>query len=67
MCRLRNIALLGNQERVATGQTLGRTDRRSDRHTPDEVIPVCRYASQATQKVCQCNNISNHLWRHGEA
>ena len=26
------------------------TDRRTDRQTPDKVIPKCRYASQATQK-----------------
>ena len=26
------------------------TDIRMDRHTPDKVIPMCRYASQATQK-----------------
>ena len=27
-----------------------RTDRRTDRQTPDKVISMCRYASQATQK-----------------
>ena len=26
------------------------TDERTDRQTPDKVIPMCRYASQATQK-----------------
>ena len=31
------------QESVTTGQT--------DRQTPDKVVPMCRYASQATQKV----------------
>ena len=31
------------QESVTTGQT--------DRETPDKVIPMCRYASQATQKL----------------
>ena len=31
---------------VTDGQTDGRTDRR----TTDKVIPMCRYASQATQK-----------------
>ena len=41
MCRLRNIAL----ESV----TDGRTDRQTDGPT-DKVIPMCRYASQATQK-----------------
>ena len=30
--------------------TDGRTDRRTDRRTTDKVIPMCRYASQATQK-----------------
>ena len=25
-------------------------NRRTDRQTPDKVIPICRYASQATQK-----------------
>ena len=32
------------------GQTGGRTDRRTNRQTPDKVIPMCRYASQATQQ-----------------
>ena len=35
------------QESVTTGQTDGQTDR----HRPDKVIPMCRYASQATQNV----------------
>ena len=26
------------------------TDGRMDRQTPDKVIPICHYASQATQK-----------------
>ena len=43
MCRLRNIAL-------GVWQTDGQTDRRTDRQTTDKVIPMCRYASQATQK-----------------
>ena len=30
--------------------TDGQTDRRTDRQTTDKVIPMCRYASQATQK-----------------
>ena len=34
------------QESMTTGQTHIRTDRQ----TPDKVIPMCRYASQATQK-----------------
>ena len=43
MCRLGNKAMRDNQESVTTGQT--------DRQTPDKVIPMCCYASQATQKV----------------
>ena len=42
MCRLRNIAMCDYQESVTTGQT--------DRQIPDKAIPMCRYASQATQK-----------------
>ena len=42
MCRLRNIAMRDYQDSVTTGQT--------DRQTPDKVIHMCRYASQATQK-----------------
>ena len=42
MCRLRNIAMRDYQESVTTRQT--------DRQTPDKVIPMCRYAWQATQK-----------------
>ena len=30
-----------------------RMDRQTDRLTTDKVIPMCRYASQATQKVGQ--------------
>ena len=30
--------------------TTRQTDRQTDRQTPDKVIPMCRYASQATQK-----------------
>ena len=37
MCRLRNIALESVTEKC-------------DRQTTDKVIPMCRYASQATQK-----------------
>ena len=46
-CRLRNIAMRDYQESVTTIQT----QRRTDRQTPDKVIPMFRYASQATQKV----------------
>ena len=48
MCRLRNKAMSDYQEIVTTGQTDGRTE--TNRQTPDKVIPMCRYASQATQK-----------------
>ena len=30
--------------------TTGQTDARTHRQTPDKVFPMCRYASQATQK-----------------
>ena len=46
MCRLRNIAMCDYQESVTTRQT----DRQTDRQTQDKVIPMCHYASQATQK-----------------
>ena len=40
---------------VTDGQTDGRTDRQTDGRTTDKVIPMCRYASQATQwKVYKC-------------
>ena len=50
MFRLRNIAMRDYQESVTTGQTHGQTDGQTDGQTPDKVIPMCRYASQATQK-----------------
>ena len=50
MCRLRNIAMRDYQESVTTGQTDAQTDGGTDRQTPDKVNPMCRYASQATQK-----------------
>ena len=43
MCRLRNKAMHDYQESVTIGQT--------DTRMPDEVIPICRYALQATQKL----------------
>ena len=43
MCRLQNIAMREYQESVTTGQ--------ADGQTPEKVIPMCRYTSQATQKV----------------
>ena len=51
MCRLQNIAMRDYQESVTTGQTDGQTDAQTDRQTPDKVIPMCHYASQATQKL----------------
>ena len=54
MCRLQNITMRDYQESVTTGQT----DRHThiDRQKPDKVIPICRYALQATQKViCPCS------------
>ena len=51
MCRLRNIALpVWQTDRQTDGRTDGETDGRMDRQTTDKVIPMCRYASQATQK-----------------
>ena len=38
------------QKSVTDGQTDGRTDGWTDRRTTDKVIPMCRDASQATQK-----------------
>ena len=46
MCRLRNIAMHDYQVSVSTGQT----NRQTHRQTSDKVIPMCCYASQATQK-----------------
>ena len=43
MCRLQNIAMCDYQKSVTTRQT--------DGQMPDKAIPMCRYASQATQKV----------------
>ena len=39
-----------------------RTDGRTDRQTPDKVIPMCRYASQATQKLPTSSSLS--LFKH---
>ena len=55
MCRLRNIAMCDYKESVTTGQT----DTRTDRQTPDKVIPMCHFASQATQKVDWHNRETN--------
>ena len=40
MCRLLNIAMDDYK------------DTQTNRQMPDKVIPMCRYASQATQKCC---------------
>ena len=37
------------QESVTIGQTDARTHAHTHRQTPDKVIPMCRYALQATQ------------------
>ena len=49
MCRLRNIAMRDYQESMTTRQADARTHTNTDRRRT--VIPMCRYASQATQKV----------------
>ena len=55
MCRLQNIAIRVWQ---TDGQTDRRTDRQTDRQTDgqttDKVIPMCRYASQATKYKSKC-------------
>ena len=43
MCHLRSIAMRDYQESATTGHT--------DRQTPYEVFRMCRYASQAIQKI----------------
>ena len=40
----------GQTDRQMDGLMDRQTDRRTDRQTTDKVIPMCRYASQATQK-----------------
>ena len=52
MCRLQNIAMRDYQESVTTEQT----DAETDRQTPDKVIPMCRNASQAIQKLWYWHN-----------
>ena len=58
MCRLQNIAVeivTEKCDRWTDRQTDRRTDIQTDRQkdgqTTDKVIPMCRYASQATQKI----------------
>ena len=47
-------------------QTDRQTDGQTDGQTTDKVIPMCRYASQATQK--QSKSVANRLpafkWEH---
>ena len=50
MCCLPNIAMRDYQKSVTTGQTDRQTDACMHRQTQDKVIPMCRYALQATQK-----------------
>ena len=57
MCRLRNIAMGvwqtdGRTDRQTDGQADRQTDGRTDRQTTDKEIPMCHYASQATQLLC---------------
>ena len=47
MCRLQNIALESVTEKC---------DRRTDRQKTDKVMPMCRYALQATQKLQQASS-----------
>ena len=47
-------------DRQTDRRTDGRTDRRMDRQTPDKVIPMCRYASQVTQKALYRIEIYRH-------
>ena len=44
-------------DRQTDGQTDRQTDRQTDGRTTDKVIPMCCYASQATQKLemCRCD------------
>ena len=50
-CTICCVAMRDYQESVTIGQTDTQTDGRTVRLTPDKVIPMCRYASQATQKL----------------
>ena len=51
MCRLRTIAMRDYQESVTTVQTDTHMHTHTHTQTPDKVIPMCRYALQATQKL----------------
>ena len=55
MCHLRNMAMCDYQESVTTGQT--------DRQTPDKVIPMCCYASQATQTRNITDRWCEEIWK----
>ena len=58
MCRLQNIAMCDYQESVTTGQT----HRQTHIQTPDKVIPMCRYALQATQKLEKTVSYMTQMW-----
>ena len=60
MCRLQNIAMRDYQESVTTGHTHRQTE--THRQTADKVIPMCGFASQATQK---CVLDLPIVWRRG--
>ena len=61
MYRLRNIAMRDYQKSATNGQTHRQTNRRTDSQTPDKAIPMCRYASQATQKLFICVTLTNGI------
>ena len=62
MCRLRNIAMRDYQESVIDRQP----NRQTDRQTTDKVIPMCRYASQATQKVSALQILKRVVYYRGK-
>ena len=39
-----------------------RSDTQTGRETPDKVIPMCRYASQSTQKVHDSASYLIYIW-----
>ena len=61
MCHLGNIPLESVTEKCDRW-TDRQTDRQTDGQTTDKVIPMCRYASQATQKLCEDENFGL-TWR----
>ena len=56
----------GEVENVKSLRTDGQTDGRTDRQTPDKVIPMCRYASQATQKSYSHSRSGSQTQGHGK-